>query len=297
MKKLLLITILIGILYPGLLNAFQLKADTLDGYIVVRSDYDRPCPGEIIKISLHSSLTISKARALFKGKYFTFVPHEGGTSFFTLIGLGLDTEPGSYDLVIEVDLPGERQKIFTTKLALEKGSFRHRKINVDKKFTSPSQEAEKRIQKEQELVTRIYGESAPRWLGEGNFNLPVEGTLINNFGDKRVFNNDFKSRHRGIDIRSPAGRIVRSVNSGRIVMARDLYFAGRTVIIDHGIGLFSIYCHLSKMVGKEGTTVKKGAVIGRVGSTGRVTGPHLHWGIKLSGDNVNPLSLLRLSFD
>jgi murein DD-endopeptidase MepM/ murein hydrolase activator NlpD len=297
MKKLFLITILIGVLSPGLLNAFQLKADTRGGHIAVRSDYDRLCQGEILKISLSSTVTISGAQALFNGREFVFVANEGKSSFFTLIGIGLDTEPGNYDLAVTVSLPDGRERHFNTKIAISEGTFRLRRINVDRKFISPSRKDEERIVKEIALTKDIYGKSETHWLGRGNFILPVKGTLAKNFGDRRIFNDNRRSRHRGIDIRSPAGRIVRAVNSGRVVMTRDLYFAGQTVIIDHGIGLFSMYCHLSKLSVKEGTAVKKGQEIGRVGSTGRVTGPHLHWGIRLSDTYVNPLSLLHLSFD
>jgi hypothetical protein len=298
MKKLLLTTILIVTLCPGLLNAFQLKADTPGGgHIALRSDYDRLCQGEILKISLYSTVPISGAQALFNGRECIFVPNEMESSFFTLVGIGLDTEPGNYDLAVTVSLPGGRQRHFNTKIAISKGTFRHRRINVDRKFISPSPEAEERIVKETALTGDIYGKSEPRWLGMGNFILPVKGTLAKDFGDRRIFNDNSRSRHRGMDIRSPAGRIVRAVNSGRIVMARDLYFAGQTVIIDHGIGLFSMYCHLSKLSVKEGQAVKRGVEIGKVGSTGRVTGPHLHWGIRLSDTYVNPLSLLHLSFD
>jgi murein DD-endopeptidase MepM/ murein hydrolase activator NlpD len=297
MKKLLITTILIVILCPGILNAFQLKADTRGGYIVVRSDYDRLYQGEILKLFLDSTVNISGAQTLFDGKEYIFVPNEGKTSFFALIGIGLDAEPGIYGLTVTVSLPSGGERHFYTKIAISEGTFREKRINVDRKFISPSREDEERIANEIVLTRDIYGKSEPHWLGRGNFILPVKGKLVKNFGDRRIFNNNRRSRHRGIDIRSPAGRIVRAVNSGRIVMARDLYFAGQTVIIDHGIGLFSMYCHLSTLSAKEGTAVKKGQEIGRVGSTGRVTGPHLHWGIRLSDIYVNPLSLLHISFD
>lgn len=298
MKKLLLTTILIVTLFPGLLDAFQLKADTRGGgHITLRSDYDRLSQGEVLKLSLSSTVTISGAKALFKGREYIFVPNEGHTSFFTLIGIGLEAEPGNYDLAVAVSLPAGRERYFTTKIVISEGSFHERRINVDRKFITPSPEAQKRIEKEIALTRHIYGKSEPRWLGTGDFILPVKGRLAKNFGDRRLFNDNRPSRHRGMDIRSPAGRTVRAVNSGRIVMARDLYFAGQTVIIDHGIGLFSIYCHLSKLSAQEGTVVKRGDEIGKVGSTGRVTGPHLHWGMRLSDAYVNPLSFLNLSFE
>jgi len=297
MKKVLLINILIIILCPGLLNAFQLKAETPDGYIALRSDYDRLCQGEILKLSLSSTVALSGAAALFQERECIFVPNEEKTSFFTLIGIGLDAEPGTYDLAVTVSLPGGKQRYFNTKIALSEGTFRKRRINVDKKFISPSPEDEERIVREIALTKDIYGKSEPRWLGWGNFILPVKGKPANNFGDRRIFNDNRRSRHRGMDISSPAGRTVRASNSGRIVLARDLYFAGQTVIIDHGIGLFSLCCHLSALSVQEGSMVKRGDEIGKVGSTGRVTGPHLHWGIRLSDTYVNPLSLLQLSFD
>lgn len=298
MKKLPFLIILIAILSPGVPYAFQLKADTSGGgHITVRSYYTRLSQGEVVKLSLSSTATIAGAKALCLGKEFAFVPNEERTSFFTLIGIGLDAEPGNHDLTIAVSLPGGSEKVFSTKIAISDGMFRHRRINVDRKFITPSPEDQKRIEKETALTRYIYGKSESRWLGMGNFILPVKGKLIKNFGDRRVFNDDRRSRHRGMDIRSPSGRIVRAVNSGRIVLARDLYFAGQTIIIDHGIGLFSLYCHLSALSVQEGSLVKKGDKIGRVGSTGRVTGPHLHWGMRLSDAYVNPLSFLRLSFD
>jgi murein DD-endopeptidase MepM/ murein hydrolase activator NlpD len=101
-----------------------------------------------------------------------------------------------------------------------------------------------------------------------------------------------RSPHSGADFVSPEGTPIRAPNAGTIVLARDLYFSGNTVVIDHGLGLFSLVAHLSAMEVKEGETVDAGAIVGRVGATGRVTGPHLHWAVRANGARVDPLSLL-----
>lgn len=296
MKKIFIISSLIILLYPGLLHAFYMRTASSEGYIVVRSEYYKLCQGEIIKISLSAPNTLD-AWAHFNKKDYKLVPNVEGTSFFTLIGLGLDMEPGVYNLLINIVFSDGSKKILSTKIAVTEGVFTIKKMNVDKKFISPSPEAQERIKYETELINNICRKSKQHWLGKGNFIFPLKGKAIQNFGDRRIFNNDFHSRHRGIDIRSRSGKLVKATNSGRVVIARNLYFAGNTVIIDHGIGLFSIYCHLSKMLVRDGKTVKKGDPIGRVGSTGRVTGPHLHWSFKVFDEHINPFSILRLSFD
>jgi murein DD-endopeptidase MepM/ murein hydrolase activator NlpD len=115
-----------------------------------------------------------------------------------------------------------------------------------------------------------------------------------NFGEKRIYNNVPRSSHSGIDIAAPFGSPARASNSGRVVLARDLYFSGKTVIIDHGLGLFTYYCHFSRLKVSRGEAVEKGSVIALTGSTGRSTGPHLHWGVRLHGSRVDPAALLGL---
>src|SRR5439155_1702388 len=115
------------------------------------------------------------------------------------------------------------------------------------------------------------------------------------FGTRSIFNGRQRSAHGGTDFLSRQGTPVRSPNAGLVVAARDLYFTGNTVIIDHGLGLFSLLAHLSRLVVQEGDTVAAGQVVGLVGATGRVTGPHLHWAVKVSGARVDPLSVLAVA--
>ncbi len=137
----------------------------------------------------------------------------------------------------------------------------------------------------------------PRWLGEGSFILPCEGEVHPNFGERRIYNNKPRSPHSGVDISAPLGTPVKASNSGNVVFAGDLYFAGKAVIIEHGLGVFTFYCHFSEIKANRGHFVKKGDIIGEVGATGRVTGAHLHWSIKVFESRVDPFSFLSLPLE
>ncbi|MCR4442287.1 MAG: M23 family metallopeptidase [Peptococcaceae bacterium] len=118
--------------------------------------------------------------------------------------------------------------------------------------------------------------------------MPVEGKITTEFGLIRYINNVESGRHSGLDIAAGRGTPVKAANSGTINLARKLNVTGNTVIIDHGLKLYSTYCHMDKILVKEGEEVKKGQVIGQVGSTGFSTGPHLHWNISIGSTFVNP---------
>lgn len=293
MKKILIIVSLIFLLFPNYIYPFQASVDTDHGQITVKSEYRRLSQGEIIKISLHSP-GFSSAKAHFEGKDYMFVSSGEPSTFFLLIGLGLDIKPGIHDLNVRIEFAGGQRKNFFFKVPISKGKFHLKKLNVDRRFTSPPPEEQERIMREVELTMAVYSEFTSHWLGHGKFIVPVKDRIKRNFGERRIFNDGFLSRHRGIDILSPAGTPVRASNSGKIVLTRDLYYSGNTIIINHGIGLFSIYCHLSKVCAEEGKSVDKGEIIGYTGSTGRVTGPHLHWGFKLFDKYIAPLSVVYL---
>ena len=114
------------------------------------------------------------------------------------------------------------------------------------------------------------------------------------FGARSIFNGQPRSPHGGADFLSAAGTPVKAPNAGRVALARDLYFTGNTVVIDHGLGLFSLFAHLSAIDVQAGAAVGTGDVVGRVGATGRVSGPHLHWTVRAGGARVDPLSLLEV---
>ncbi|GAI45233.1 unnamed protein product [marine sediment metagenome] len=222
---------------------------------------------------------------------------ETSSGLLAFIGLDLGLKQGSYEMEIFIDkVLGEREYI-KKQISILAKEFPLKKLWVDEKFVTPPPEFKERIRREGKIIKVIYGITTEQWLGKGLFILPSSGEAMPNFGERRIFNNKPRSSHKGIDIKVPYGTPVKASNSGRIVLASDLYFAGKTVIIDHGMSVFTMYCHFSKIRVKRGKLVKKGEIIGEIGATGRVTGPHLHWGVKVSGISVDPLSLLSLVFE
>ena len=292
----LIICLALLMLCPVSLNAALLVSPTDEGEVTISSEYRSLCQGEIVKISLQSPVPVSAVLS-FDGKEYTFTSDNTKLKYFALIAPGLDMEPGTYDVVIHLESSRGVKKDIPFKLALSGRTFPSKRIKVAGRFTSFTSADIRRIKNEKEMLGCIYSISTPDWLGSGRFVMPLKGKITGTFGEKRVFNDNFVSRHRGIDISSPRGVPVRASNSGEVVLARDLYFSGNTVIVNHGLGLFSIYCHLSKAVVREGTFADKGKILGYTGSTGRSTGPHLHWGLRLVDDYADPLSMMYLSFD
>ncbi len=253
-------------------------------------------PGEIILVRLTNPAGAKKASIRFLGQNFELRTKEGEGEPFAFIGLDLGIRPGNHE--IEISFLGEDGRVEnqSREILVGKREFPVKKLWVKEEFVTPPPEMEERIRWEAELLETIYGRRTERWLGDGDFILPLDGKMAQNFGERRVYNNIPRSVHAGIDISAPFGKEVRASNSGISVLATDLYFSGLTVILDHGLGLFSYYCHFSELRVKRGTQVRKGEVIGLVGSTGRSTGPHLHWSVKVFQSRVDPLSLLSFSF-
>jgi murein DD-endopeptidase MepM/ murein hydrolase activator NlpD len=172
--------------------------------------------------------------------------------------------------------------------------FPSTKLELKPEYVTPPASVLGRIKREAELVTLAMSVVTPEWLGDGPFVLPHEAPSWSNFGQKRLNNNVLQSLHTGLDIRVPFGEPIGASNAGRVVMASDLYLGGKTVIIDHGLGVFSTYGHMSELRVKRGDVVKKGQTIGLCGTTGRSTGPHLHWSFKIFSARVDPEAMLRL---
>jgi len=251
-------------------------------------------PGQIVLVRLAGAAGVKKVIVRFLNKTYVLEPAGAGGEPFALIGLDIALPPGSHAFDIAVSTKDGRRETLKKEFSFSAREFPVRKLWVKEQYVTPPPEVRARIQWEAELLESIYGIVTARWLGDGVFVLPSSGEMALNFGERRIYNNVPRSTHAGVDIRAASGSPVRAANSGRVVLARDLYFSGKTVILDHGLGLFTYYCHFSRITVKRGQTVRKGEVVGLVGSTGRSTGPHLHWGVKIQDSRVDPLALLSL---
>jgi hypothetical protein len=253
-------------------------------------------PGEIVRVSVSSERAVKQAEVLFLGKTYVMGHGQNPDLWLAFFGLDLGIDPGTYPVEISLLFDDGSHQNLKREILVRAKEFPLRKLWVKQEYVTPPKEVLDRIQWESELLGQILSIFTLQWFGEGEFIVPSEGEANDNFGERRIFNNEPRSPHSGVDISSPYGAPVRASNSGRVVLAKDLYFAGQTVIIDHGLGVFTQYLHFSKILTKRGDFVRKGDVIGEIGATGRVTGPHLHWGVRVSGSRVDPFSLLHLNW-
>lgn len=184
-------------------------------------------------------------------------------------------------------------EVFTPSIPVEMRTGKRETLYTAPRFTQPPESLSARIAAEQELIVEIKRRTheTPR-LWRERFARPAPGAVTSSFGTARVFNGTVQSRHYGVDFAGRRGTPVRAANRGVVVVAGDLYYSGTAIYVDHGAGLVTAYLHLSRMLVAVGDTVQKGQVIGRVGASGRVTGPHLHWLAAYGTVSVDPLDLL-----
>lgn len=225
--------------------------------------------------------------AILTGKRFYF--NACGEGCFIAVGvMGLEAKPGKYTIKIR-----DREDVKHLKIILKRQIFPTIRLTLPKAKVFLSPEDIARAEKEDEKLASLWKiESEKLW--EGNFIMPLENDILTAFGTKRVINRKKVSVHKGIDIRGNEGTEVRASNKGRVVLAEELFFGGNTLILDHGQGIYTIYMHLSGFNVKTGEMVPKGDTIGFVGSSGRASGPHLHFGVKVLSTNTNPFSLVRM---
>jgi murein DD-endopeptidase MepM/ murein hydrolase activator NlpD len=251
-------------------------------------------PGEVVELTVRDSEPLSAVEARVFGKSFPCYATKDSRIWQGLVGIDLDTKPGTYKVEIRAKA-GSRKVTGEQALVVRPKSFPTRRLTVDEKFVTPPPEVGARIKREAERLAAIFGaESAARLWGNA-FLAPVDAEPISSFGKRSILNGKPRSPHAGTDFNAPVGTPVHAPAGGRVVLSGDLYFSGNTVVLDHGLGLYSLFAHLSKISVDEGTYVKAGHLVGRVGSTGRSTGPHLHWSLRLVGTRVDPLSLVALT--
>ena len=218
------------------------------------------------------------------------------TSFAAIVGIDMQDPPGVQELRISVQTTDQTEHlIYSVKIAKEKYAVQHLKLPKNK--VDLDSKTLKRVRLEQKEMANAFHHVGTHPLWDGAFLEPTKGRVTGRFGSRRVINGQTKRPHSGEDIAAPEGTLVHAINQGTVVATVDHFFSGKGVIIDHGVGLFSMYFHLSEIDVQPGQSLKKGDPLGKVGSTGRATGPHLHWGIRLNGARVNPYALTALPLE
>ncbi len=246
-------------------------------------------PGDLLMVSVPASSAVPAGTL--EGKPLRFF--RTGSAWRALAALSVDEVPHPVEL--NVTFPDGRTEAGLVEIL--EAAFRKRQLGVSKAFTSPNKAARARMKADNAAFAKAYAQAWSEPLFTRNFQWPRAAEVTAPFGDRRLFNGQLKSQHMGTDLDGRTGDPIHAANDGVVVLARDCFATGNTVLVHHGVGLYTAYFHLSRLNVKLGQEVKRGQLLGGVGATGRVTGAHLHWGVKYDGRYVDGESLLRLDFE
>lgn len=252
-------------------------------------------PGELVVLTVTADAPLSAVRASAFGRPLNpWATSDAGTVWRVLVGIDLDVAPGPYAVSIEAD-SANGPATTGHEIVVTPKAFATRRLRVNPDFVNPPEREQARIRAEAQELERLWAAPATAPVSvDLVFEPPVPHRANSAFGTRSVFNGEPRGAHGGADFLSPAGTPVTAPAHGTVVLARDLYYTGGTVILDHGLGVFSIFAHLSKTSVVPGDAVARGATVGLVGATGRVTGAHLHWTLRVAGTRVDPLAALEL---
>jgi len=228
------------------------------------------------------------------GRKLAFFRGRNGRTWYALAGVDVEAPSGPSELRISIHDARGADGNLTRTVEIRPAHYRTGSLSVPPKFVEPDPEALKQIAAEVDLKAKVFAASASEPLWSGDFRAPVTAQPTHSFGTRRMFNGKLASIHKGMDFRAAMGTPVRAGNSGVVVLARPLYYEGNCVIIDHGLGLFTLSMHLSRIDVHQGQHVAQGEHLGLSGATGRVTGPHLHWAVRWQDAYLDPAKLLRL---
>jgi hypothetical protein len=250
-----------------------------------------PC---LIKVALHDPA--SAVTGKLQGHPVIFFSGSDHRTWFALAGVDVETTPGKYPLLIDAALSDGTHRALHKDIDVEEAPYEKVPLSVPDKFVEPNPAALKKIAADKIVKDIAFADSASRPQWTVDFRPPLrQAPQSDSFGNQRLFNGKLASVHRGLDYHAKTGTPVAAINSGRVVLAQPLYFEGGCVVIDHGLGLMSVYMHLSKIEVSVGKKVRRGQVIALSGASGRATGPHLHLGVRWQGSYLDPAKLFQLS--
>jgi murein DD-endopeptidase MepM/ murein hydrolase activator NlpD len=239
---------------------------------------NKPVPGGVAVVDLGPASQAPKAT--WQGKP-VLVVKDQDARWLAIVGIPLTIKPGTSQQVNS----GGRNLPFTV------GSKKYPEQHItlkNQRQVNPNPDDLKRIEQELDVQVRAYRSFTPGTPSNLLLDKPVNGPLSSKFGVRRFFNGEERNPHAGLDFAVPAGTPIKSPAAGKVILIGNYFFNGNTVFVDHGQGFISMFCHMSKIDVKVGDTVPRGGVVGRVGSTGRATGPHMHWNVSLNDARVDP---------
>jgi murein DD-endopeptidase MepM/ murein hydrolase activator NlpD len=254
--------------------------------IAMPLQHSDPVPGGVVVVPLDRSATQPPV-VHYDGRRVMVVRHQDG--WVAVVGIPLSALPGEQTLLVRYGTESAKPHAFTVH---DKHYAEQRITLKNRRMVEPTPTDLQRIAQEQQRLTAALGQWSESMLVEQPFLLPVAGRFSSPFGLRRYFNDQPRKPHSGLDIAAPQGAPIRAPAPGRVVDTGEYFFNGNTIFLDHGQGLITMYCHLDQVHVAQGQHVNRGDVMGTVGMTGRVTGPHLHWSVSLNGTMVEPVLFL-----
>lgn len=285
-------------LWIFLLSALFLSFDSASGNISRKLKIDVPRTvgiGQGFWVQGHTPDDFSQIHVRWLGKAICLpIKHEEGQSSFRFL-LGTDVKmqgPGKKELELRASNENGLSIEVIREIYVKSMAYPEQRLTVPESKVSLSSKALARHKREKELVSKALNTVSAKRMWLNRFKRPAKGEISSVYGLKRFFNDQARSPHRGVDFRTGMAAPIRASNAGRIILCDEHFFAGKSIYIDHGLGLVSMYFHLSEILVQEDQLVQRGQIIGKSGKTGRVTGPHLHFGLSTFGQLINPLPIL-----
>lgn len=290
-------SLLVLVVASALLPLWHLASGKEGNGVILSWTPERPKQGQVVffRVEARNGGTLRALR--FHDKPVLFFPGTGEDRVWhALVGIDAQVEPGVYELEVRSTTgpsSADGGRVMTARIEVVAGEFQEEHLKLPAAMVDLSPENLERVRKERALLDALWQRETPEKFWEGPFLAPVPGGKPGTpFGVRRWINGQPRSPHTGMDISAPEGTPILASNSGKVVLVAEHFFEGKAVCIDHGAGLYTMYFHLKEPRVREGERVRRGDVIGWVGSTGRSTGPHLHWGVRLAGARVDPAALM-----
>jgi len=261
------------ILLSSCIGGRGLEVDFSDG---------RLAQGGLALLHLRAPVSGKPIATAFKGGKTVVIRTERGGAW-AIVAADLETEPGRYYITFR-----QGRDEISTSVRIVSGEFSTSRIRLPSGMVEFDEQTISRIEREKERLKAVLASSATKRLWQGPFIMPINGRISGEFGERRILNGNPRSPHGGLDIAAPSGTPVKAAAGGRVAFTGNFFFYGRFVVIDHGLGVFTLYAHLESVLVRKGDAVKGGQTVGLVGSTGRATGPHLHFAVTIGGAKVSP---------
>jgi murein DD-endopeptidase MepM/ murein hydrolase activator NlpD len=253
-----------------------------------------PRPGDVVWVEIAGVGEAATVEGSLGARALTFFPHAGGQA--AVLGLDVDEKPGTAPWRVTVVDGGRTPRTARGDLRIATRKFKVQHLTLPTGMVDLDPETERRALEEGERLRTLFRTTTPVRLWHGRFTRPVAGAEPGTgYGARRIINGQPRAPHTGIDYAVERGTPVVAVNGGRVALVADYFFPGRLVIVDHGLGVYTLYFHLDTVGVTDGEMVERGQPLGTVGATGRATGPHLHFGAHVGGARVDPASLLGLA--